>query len=256
MPPVGTGGALGCPALIHGDCFEAMAGLPAASVHALISDPPYGRTRLPWDRGVDWPRFWEEAHRVCAAGAAIVLFSAQPFTTDLINSNRREFRYELIWHKNRAVGWLDARRRPLRAHENILVFTADFARHTYNPQMEDGHAPYRRPSSHRPPVASHYNWSRRSAGGVVRSRYPRSVLSFASRQEAALHPTQKPLKLMDWLVRTYSQPGDVVLDPFMGSGTTGAACLQSGRGFIGIESDKGYFEKASHRLQGTVLPHE
>jgi site-specific DNA-methyltransferase (adenine-specific) len=234
--------------LHHADCFKQMQQLEDDSIDALITDPPYGLTNLRWDTKIDWPLFWNEAHRVCKQEAVIVLFSQQPFTTDLIASNRRAFRYELIWHKSNAVGWLSAKHRPLRAHENILVFAPRFQNSTYNPQKEMGFKPYRTTSRG---IALHYG-KRRQAGTTAVSlsgeRFPRSVLRFSNSNRPSLHPTQKPLELLLWLVRTYSKAGDVVLDPFMGSGTTGCACLQTGRGFIGIEREEEYFQAAEMRL--------
>ncbi|MDQ3815423.1 MAG: site-specific DNA-methyltransferase [Armatimonadota bacterium] len=202
---------------------------------------------------MNWQAWWPQVLRVCKEQAVIVLFSAQPFTTDLINSNRTCFRYELIWHKTLAAGWLDANRRPLRAHENILIFARKPIGSTYNVQKEPGHKPYT--TRHIGPVP-HYGkqyWESVSQS-LSGERYPRSVLLFSNRktsknsQHRYLHPTQKPLELMQWLVRGYSNPGETVLDPFMGSGTTGAACLATGRKFIGIESDYSYYKVARARL--------
>ena len=235
--------------LHHDNCFKQMQQLKDDSIDALITDPPYGLTNLRWDTKIDWPRFWNQAHRVCKQEAVIVLFSQQPFTTDLIASNRRAFRYELIWHKSNAVGWLSAKHRPLRAHENILVFVRRFQGSTYNPQKEMGFKPYRTWNSGASP---HYS---RQTGGASHTsqsrdgtRFPRSVLTFSNSNRPSLHPTQKPLESLLWLVRTYSNEGDVVFDPFMGSGTTGLACLHTGRGFIGIEREERYFQAAQERL--------
>ncbi|MBV9469838.1 MAG: site-specific DNA-methyltransferase [Abitibacteriaceae bacterium] len=240
--------------LWQGDCFQLMGSLAAKSVDAVISDPPYGTTDLFWDTKIDLPCFWQEIERVCKDTAVVVLFSQQPFTTDLINSNRKWFRYEIIWHKTLAVGWLSANHRPLRAHENILIFAKRFKDSTYHPQKVQGHKPY--VSQHTGAVA-HYGRQRdwpsvsRSIGG---ERYPRSVLHFANggytRSNPRVHPTQKPVPLMEWLVRTYTDPHDVTLDPFMGSGSTGEACLHNDRSFIGIELEPGYFHAALQRLEG------
>lgn len=233
--------------LYHDDCFQIFPTLPDRSVDVLVTDPPYGRTALPWDRPVDWKRFWPEAERVCKDNAVIVVFSAQPFTTDLINSRRSSFRYELIWHKTLAVGWLDSKRRPLRAHENILIFARHFHKSIYHPQKESGFPSYRRVTNRG--LAPHYNRPKAAVSASPDgSRYPRSVLLFPNRNHPSLHPTQKPVALLEWLVRSYSNPGDVVLDPFMGVGTTGLACLNTGRRFIGIESDQGYYDIAATRL--------
>jgi DNA modification methylase len=217
--------------LYQADCFQVFKALPDRSVDALITDPPYGRTSLPWNKAVDWPAFWREADRICTQTAVMVLFSAQPFTTDLINSNRSGFRYELIWHKTLAVGWLSANRRPLRAHENILVFARKFIGSTYNPQKELGHKPYR---SQQSGTAAQY--ARHRAGNsqsLTSERHPRSVLHFPSRREVRLHPTQKPLGLLEWLVHSYTNPGETVLDPLMGSSTTGVACRPAADALLG-----------------------
>lgn len=232
------------------DCFEVFPRLTHHSVDALISDPPYGTTALPWDKAIDWAAFWQGVSHVCRENAVVILFAAQPFATDLISSNRRDFRYELIWHKTCAVGWLDAKRRLLRAHENILVFARHLHQSTYQPQMETGHLPYARHAASNEFLNSHYGRVRKFTSGSPRGeRYPRSVLTFSNRQEPSLHPTQKPLGLLEWLVKTYSQPGSLVFAPFMGSGTTGVACAFTGRHFIGVEQDKAYFEVAQERIQ-------
>jgi len=238
--------------LYLGDCFEVMQQLPAGSVDAVVSDPPYGTTDLFWDTKIDLERFWKEVERICKDTAVIVLFSQQPFTTDLINSKRKWFRYELIWHKTMGVGWLSANQRPLRAHENILIFAKRFKGSTYNPQKEQGHKPY--VNKHTGPVPLYgrqQNWATvsRSLNG---ERHPKSVLLFPnggySRGNPRLHPTQKPLALTQWIVQCYSSSRHLILDPFMGSGTTGVACLRTGRHFIGVELEAQYFYLAQDRL--------
>ncbi len=241
--------------LYNQDCFEVFPRLADHSVDALISDPPYGTTALSWDKAIEWPLFWESAARVCTENAVVVLFAAQPFATELINSNRRHFRYELIWHKTNAVGWLDARRRPLRAHENILIFAKHLHGSVYNPQMESGHKAYARTAKPDEFAAPHYGRVRKFTTGSTGERYPRSVLNFSNRSGPSLHPTQKPLALVEWLVRTYTYSEDVVLDPFMGSGTTGVACVDANRHFIGVERDKEYFDVACSRIESAAPEH-
>jgi DNA modification methylase len=234
--------------LFQGRCEEVLPALPDASVDTLITDPPYALTDLAWDKKFDLAFFWQQVNRVCREDAVMVLFSQQPFTTDLISSNRAAFRYELIWHKSNAVGWLSARRRPLRAHENVLVFARRFRGSIYRSQMSTGFKPYRTLSREAVPHYGKQRMSTRITQSSKGERYPRSVLHFSNRNSPSLHPTQKPLALMEWLVKTYSEEGCVVLDPFMGSGSTGVACANNGRSFIGIEQDEAYFKVARRRL--------
>lgn len=195
--------------------------------------------------------WWSEIHRVCKPSAVLISFGAQPFTTDLIVSNRRNFRYSLVWQKTNAVGFLSANVRPLRSHEDILIFCQRFGRvqgemqSVYNPQMQIG-KPYTHRSRSRP--AAHYS-SLKDIGDYDNpgTRYPTSVLTFP-RDTPSLHPTAKPVALLSWLIRTYSLPGQTVLDPFAGNGSTGAACAIDGRKFIGIELDPDYYAVAAKRL--------
>jgi DNA modification methylase len=232
------------------DALDLMASLEAGSVDALITDPPYGTTALEWDKPIDWPRFWTEARRVCKPTAPMVLFSAQPFTTDLINSNRTAYRYDVVWRKTLPTRVLDANRMPLRVHELILVF-CDNGYGTYNPQLTNGGAAYNITRSEN--GGDHYQGS--LAGTYVNhgTRHPTSVLEFSNKAgELATdrHPTQKPVDLMAWLVKSYTNAGGLVLDPFAGSGSTGAACLLTGRGFVGSELSPEYHAKATERLEG------
>lgn len=223
-----------------------IAKIPSGSVDAIISDPPYATTNLSWDQPVDWEFFWSETKRILSPTGIVVLFSAQQFTTDLILSNRRWFRYELIWEKSNATGFLNANRRPLTCHENILIFAPRLHSAPYNPQKVAG-KPYK--AGKQSPGPGHYRamvkTSRDNPSGL---RYPRSVLYFASDKRKGNHPTQKPLSLMEWLALTYTNRSQVVIDPSMGSGTTGLACAKNGRRFIGVEREEEYFEMAKERL--------
>jgi site-specific DNA-methyltransferase (adenine-specific) len=232
--------------LHHGDAIEFMRTLEGGSVDAIITDPPYGTTQLEWDKPVDWSTFWAEAYRACKPNAVQIVFSAQPFTTDLINSNRKRFRYEIIWPKTTVTGFLDANRRPLRAHEVITVFAAITKGSTYNPQKTVG-VPY---VTVRLDKTAHHYGSHEGATTVSDgSRYPVSVLPALGSEAGSLHPTQKPTELMAWLVRTYTNPGDLILDPFAGSGSTGVAAIKEGRRFIGSELDENYHAIALKRLE-------
>lgn len=239
--------------LYLGDCLEILKDLPSESVDAVITDPPYGTTGLIWDKPVDLASWWEQIRRICKPTSMVVVFGAQPFTTDLINSNRREFRYELVWCKTRGVGFLDANKRPLRAHEDILVFSRRWRGPknlkicTYNPQYLVGR-PYKKSRGKGESQSGHYGTYRTIDIQNDGRRHPLSWQLFSSAGRGSLHPTQKPLGLVRWLVLSYLNPGDLVLDPFMGSGTTGVACKLTGRRFIGIEMDPNYLEVARKRI--------
>lgn len=234
-------------------CCDALAWLgelPDSSVDLVATDPPYGHGRLWWDihSPVLNPDFWVELQRVCKRNAAIVMFAQGAFTAKLVTVGAKLWRYNLVWAKNKSGGFLNANRMPLRAHEDICVFYQ--ALPTYNPQMTEGHAPQ--------------NWARRSGTGpnygetearTSRSgktdRHPTSVLHFAvvnNDDPERFHPTQKPVDLMRWIVCSYSSPGELVIDPFAGSGATGVAALQEGREFRGCDSSSRYVEQALARL--------
>lgn len=231
--------------IVLGDAIEVMRRLPDNCIDAVISDPPYGTTALKWDKAIDWDAFWQEARRICSKETSVcALFSAQPFTTNLINSNRQCFRYEVIWEKTIAAGFLDANRRPLRAHENILIFVQKFAGSVYNPQKTSGKSYSAKCSG---ASSGHYGDTRRVGTENKGDRYPRSVFHYPTVQKQG-HPTVKPLELVKQLVLTYSNPGDIILDPFMGSGTTVIACLQTFRRYIGVEKQPEYIELAKKRI--------
>ena len=237
--------------LFQDDWQAVLASIPDASIDAIITDPPYGTTNIDWDTAPDLPSLWRAFERVIKPSGNMLLFCAQPFTTDLINSNRAHFRYETIWHKTRAVGWLDANKRPLRAHENILLFcqryrgakNAQLA--TYHPQKTAG-TPYT--ARQQRGTSPHYNAkTTRTPTTNTGDRHPTSVQTVAH-DPISLHPTQKPLALMRYLVRSYTDPDDLVLDPFCGSGSTGEACLIEGRRFLGGERAADHYATAHARL--------
>ena len=220
-----------------------MQNLDEASVDLICCDLPYGTTENKWDSPLPLDRLWTAWKRVIRPGAAIVLFTQQPFTTSVAVSNRKQFRTEWIWEKAQGTGFLNARRYPLKKHENILVFCDRMPR--YNPQMSTGAKPYKVKGS---AFSSNYGkFLTRTKINTDGSRFPTSVLKFNS--DRGLHPTQKPEALLDYLVRTYSDPDHIVLDCCMGSGTAGAAAVRAGRRFIGIERDPKYFATAAERIE-------
>jgi DNA modification methylase len=229
-----------------GDCLELMKALPGASVDMVMCDLPYGTTRNKWDSVIDLTALWAEYKRVCRG--AIVLTAQAPFDKVLGVSNIGMLRYEWIWRKEAGTGFLNAKKAPLKDHENVLVFYDKLR--TYNPQMRSGFRPYKckkggDTTNYRPGLSD--NIVTESSG----ERYPVTVLEFP-RDKTKLHPTQKPLALMEYMVRTYTNPGDVVLDNCMGSGTTGVACVNAGRRFIGMEMDPGYFAIARDRIAAAI----
>lgn len=231
--------------LLLGDCFDRMAELPDCSIDLVLCDPPYGTTEAAWDRVLPFDRLWPEYRRLARPGAAIVLMAQQPFTTHLISSNPKAFRYCWVWRKNRITGFANAKKRPLKATEDVVVFCDRPA--PYHPQgVRLLDRPRRSVSKgcETMPGRGFRDDYRQTVTG-----YPLNVLEFKT--ERGLHPTQKPVALMEYLVRTYTQPGATVLDNTMGSGTTGVACLRSGRSFVGIERDPEYFARAEARIAAT-----
>ncbi|OXM32266.1 DNA-methyltransferase [Salmonella enterica] len=231
--------------LLNGDCLNVLPNLPTNSVDMVCADIPYGTTRCKWDSVIDLEQMWRALHRVAKPNAAIVLFSAQPFTSILVSSNLKHWRTEWIWEKGNATNFYNAKRQPLRAHENIQVFYRKPP--TYNPKITAGHE---RKKSSRSKVGSEcYGEAFKLAEYDSEERYPRDVLRYSKdTQKLSLNPTQKPLALIKYLIETYSNPGDVVLDFTMGSGTAGVACVETGRSFIGIELDEQGFIEASERI--------
>ena len=224
--------------LFNGDCLNELQHLPDASVDLIITDPPYGVTKYEWDKVIPLEPLWKELHRVAKDSAAIVIFGDGLFMADLIDSNRAYYRYDWVWAKPHATGFLNANRQPLRAHEFISVFYRK--QPIFNPQKTDGHT--RKVSSRNSLNSKLYGKAEKAVKYDSTERYPRSVLFFSSdKQTNALHPTQKPIELLQYLIKTFSNPGDTVLDFTMGSGSTGAAALMLDRDFVGIEQDHHFF---------------
>ena len=238
------------------DCLEGMKKIPDGAVDLVLTDLPYGTTDVPQDKRLPMEPMWEQFLRVTKHNAAIVLFSQMPFGSDLIQSQRKLFRYEWIWEKSLGAGFLNAKKMPLRCHENILVFYRKLP--TYNPQFTKG-KPYSRKGFK--PIHSNYQPLKEkfASGSEDGKLYPRDVCYFNStvgQLPERLHPQQKPLALLEYLIRTYTNEGEVVLDATMGSGSTGVAAINTGRKFIGFELDAGYFEKAEKRIAEAVAQRE
>jgi site-specific DNA-methyltransferase (adenine-specific) len=224
--------------LIHGECLTEMATLPAGSADLILCDLPYGTTACAWDAVIPFEPLWAQYRRIAKPNAAIVLTASQPFTTQLIASNFADFRYCWVWDKKIAGNPFLAKRQPMKRHEDVCVFSVKA--HRYFPQMTTGKM--------RTKGGGHSKLFDVALTSSVNDQYyPTSIVEFSNAQRG-VHPTQKPVALMEYLIRTYTNPGDVVLDNCMGSGTTGVAAIQSGRRFIGIERDPGYFAICQKRI--------
>lgn len=235
------------PVLMQGDCLDAMWLIPDGSVDMILCDPPYGTTQNRWDSVIPFEPLWTHYWRVLRPNGAVVLTAAQPFTSALVMSQPEAFKYQWVWEKPIATGFLNAKKQPLRAHEDVLVFCK--GQTTYNPQMVERQE--RKVSRRVGTKTTNYGKADKETFYDSTARYPRSVQMFQSRVDGEpLHPTQKPVALMDYLIRTYTNECETVLDNCMGSGTTGVACKNTGRNFIGIERDPEYFKIAQSRILG------
>lgn len=230
--------------LLQGDCLELMKDIPDKSVDMILCDLPYGTTQCKWDVIIPFEPLWKQYERIVKDNAAIVLTGSQPFTSLLVTSNLKYFRYEWIWAKSKATGHLDSKRRPLKSHENILVFSK--SQTLYNPQMEKGEVHHRgqKAQSKQTEVYGKFRFDLYYSDEY----YPKSI-RFENVQERGVHPTQKPVTLFEYLVKTYTNEDMLVLDNCMGSGTTGVACKNLNRNFIGMELDEKYFEIAKNRIE-------
>lgn len=238
--------------LINGECLKEMENIPAGSVDMIMCDPPYGTTACKWDAVIPlWP-MWLRLKRIIKPNGAIVMTASQPFTTTLIHSNMEMFKYCWVWEKSRKTGFPNAKRQPLRNTEDVIVFYGKQA--TYNPQ---GITRIDKKVTRNKPKNDTVNAGENDGslcGDYIQefTGYPNQILQVKS-EGGTVHPTQKPVALMEYLIKTYTNEGETVLDFTMGSGTTGAACVNLNRDFIGIEKDEKYFEIAKKRIQEAEL---
>jgi site-specific DNA-methyltransferase (adenine-specific) len=236
--------------IIHGDCLKVMSELPKDCVDMILCDLPYGVTaRNKWDVVIPFEPLWEQYTRVAKQNAAVVLTATQPFASQLIVSNPKLFRYDLIWEKNKKTGFLNAKKMPLRAHECILVFYRSLP--IYNPQKTTGHKPVNSYTKHTSDGLNYGETKRGISGGGQTDRYPISVLRFPvvnNDSEDKFHSTQKPVELFEYLIRTYTDERMVVLDNCIGSGTTAIAALKTNRQYIGIEIEEEYCRITKDRI--------
>lgn len=249
--------------LHHGNCLDIMPTLAAGSVDMVLADPPYGTTACKWDSVLPFAPMWDGIGHVAKRNAAIVMTASQPFTSALVMSQPAMFRHEWIWRKNYGSNFLNARRHPMKEHESCVCFSR--GGWVYNPQMQQRAESMRnnigKRMLHTRPKSDDTT-TRQGIGNIDRElselRMPGSIQAFKvprAKNEKTKHPTQKPVALMEYLINTYTNPGDTVLDFTMGSGTTGVACVNTGRNFIGIELDETYFSIAQKRIEGAHAHH-
>ena len=245
--------------LRKGNCLEVMKGIETGSIDAIITDPPYGTTQCKWDSVIDFDLMWEQLNRIIKPNGAIVLFGSQPFTSALVMSNPKMFKYDWVWDKINGSNFLNAKKQPLRSNENISVFYKKQC--TYNPQLID-----RDNKNIRDPKKEYGNGMGTVYGNTkpnfmfnegreipLTKGYPKNIISINNKEKEmhpskVLHSTQKPIALMEYLIKTYTNENETVLDFTMGSGSTGVACKNTNRSFIGIEMDDKYFNIASERI--------
>ena len=235
--------------LLHGDCLELMKNIPDKSIDMILCDLPYGTTACKWDVVIPFEPLWEQYKRIIKDRGAIVLTASQPFTSALVMSNPKMFKYEWIWEKSHPTGFASAKYNPLKYHESILVFSS--APTVYNPQMTKG--------------KRNHSMGEITKGGEIKSdsyinikavqsqqtdnKFPKTIQKFSNPRIKGQHPTQKPVALLEYLIKTYTNENETVLDNTMGSGSTGVACINTNRNFIGIEKDDKYFEIAKKRIE-------
>ena len=232
--------------LINGDCLEKMKDIQDGSIDFILCDLPYGTTACKWDSVIPTDLLWAEYERILKPDGVIALFGTEPFSSVLRTSNLKMYKYDVIWEKHQATNPFFAKKGIMKIHENISIFYKKCG--TYNPQKTYGHKTYSAFKSDVKSVGEIYGSSKSvHYGNEDGSRYPTSILRFSG--EKGFHPTQKPVKLLEYLIKTFSNEGETVLDNAMGSGSTGVACIHTGRNFIGIEKDEKYFNVAKSRIE-------
>ena len=249
------------PQLINDDCLQALPKIPDKSIDLILTDPPYGTTACKWDSIIPFEPMWKELKRIIRDNGCIALFGSEPFSSSLRMSNIKQFKYDWIWQKDNSTGFANAKKQPLRKYENISIFYKK--QPTYNPQMTKG-KPYKTKNGirknstktlsgdkiqgkNKANIVSYFRVKNNNLG----TRYPVNIINY--KRERGLHPTQKPIALLEYLIKTYTNENDTVLDFTMGSGSTGVACKNLNRNFIGIELDKTYFNIAKERINNVLI---
>lgn len=234
--------------LMLGDCLEQMNNIPDGSIDLVLTDPPYGTTACKWDSVIPFEAMWEQLNRIIKPNGAICLFGSEPFSSALRMSNIKHFKYDWIWDKKIPSGMSYARFQPMRQTENISVFCN--GKTIYNPQMVKRDKPIKGGGMSKCETINNQHWI--ALHKTYEYKNPTNLIVFDKIRKNSLHPTQKPLPLLEYLIRTYTNDGETVLDFTMGSGSTGVACVNTNRHFIGIELDEGYFNIAKKRIEEAV----
>ena len=247
--------------LYNDDCIEAMKGIPEGSIDLVLTDPPYGTTACKWDSVIPFEPMWKELKRITKPKSAIVLFGQEPFSSYLRISNIEWYKYDWYWKKSRPSGFINSKLKPLKDIEQILVFSSGTTANKSNRNMpyfpqglQDCNIEWSRPK-HYVDGDKGVNPSRQSHKlnrVITKEGYPRQILEFSNSNKSVLHPTQKPVALLEYLIKTYTNEGELVIDFTMGSGSTGVACVSTNRNFIGIEKDEEYFKIAEQRIANTA----
>jgi len=233
--------------LYCGDCLEVMKDIQNNSVDAIITDPPYGTTACKWDSVIDFDLMWEQLNRIIKHNGAIVLFGSEPFSSALRMSNIKNYRYDWVWNKVAITNPMLAKKQPLRCLENIIIFYKK--QPTYNPEMVEGKKWHRGGKKKHKTDTLSAKYIIQNGSDKTNLKYPKNLIEFSNANKMNnVHPTQKPIALMEYLIKTYTKENETILDFTMGSGTTGVACKNTNRSFIGIEMDEKYFEIASKRI--------
>ena len=249
--------------LLHGDCLELMKTIESGSVDLILTDPPFGTTCCKWDSVIPFEPMWEQLNRIIKPNGAIVIFGSEPFSSILRCSNLKMFKYDLVWEKSKGSNFVHSKYQPLKTHENIIVFSKGGAAQgsktpiKYYPQMTIG-VPYDKGFGQKKISTLNGGLSKSSSIHIKNetgNRFPRSVHYYKTAEsEGSFHPTQKPVALLEYLIKTYTLENETVLDFTMGSGSTGVACINTNRNFIGIEKDDKYFEIAKNRIEQHIQP--
>ena len=235
--------------LIQGDCLEVMKDIPDKSIDMVLTDPPYGTTACKWDSIIDLPLMWEQLKRIIKPNGAIVMTASQPFTSVLVTSNLKGFKYCWQWDKKIPSGMSYARFRPMQQTEDICVFTCNGEKTAYNAQMILRDKPIKGGGMSKGETTNNQNL--KALKKTYTHKNPTTLIQFDKIRKGSVHPTQKPVALMEYLIKTYTNENETVLDFTMGSGSTGVACKNLNRKFIGIELDEGYFKIAQDRISAT-----
>ena len=241
--------------LLQGNCLELMKDIPDKSIDLILCDLPYGTTRNSWDEVIPFDKLWAQYNRIIKDNGAILLFAQGKFYVNLVSSNMKMFRYDLVWDKELVSGFLNAKRMPLRRHEQVAVFSKHLP--TYNPQFTQGKPLHSKGTSYKEKELTNNNYGDFKATDDDRAgsteKYPTSIMKFQKpHPSVCVHPTEKPVALLEYLVKTYTNERDVVLDNCMGSGSTGVACQNTNREFIGMELDEDYYKLACERIKKEV----